>query len=67
VTDPDAKPALLLVSLRERFDETKDAFLAQSDPQSPEIVSLMQRLESLVVQASDILEDAEADEKPASG
>ena len=62
IMNPDETPARLISDLRERLAETRDAFLTQSEPRSPEIMSLMQRLESLVFEASHYLVDDKAEE-----
>ena len=56
---------MLITSLKERMAETREAILTQGEANSPEIVSLMQRLESLVDQASQYLDGAQAEEKSA--
>ena len=65
--NPAEEPAALTSSLRERLAEMRDALMAQGDPPSPEIMSLMQRLESLILAASQYLDSGPAGEKPASG
>ncbi len=65
--NPDEEPAMLTSSLREQLAETRDALLAQGESPSPEIMSLMQRLESLVLETSHYLDGDTAQEKPAPG
>ena len=66
VVNPDEEPAMLLPPLREKLAETRDAYLAQGEPHSPEIMSLMQRLEGLVLETSHYLNDDAVDGKPAA-
>ena len=65
--NPDEEPAMLTSSLREQLAETRDALLAQGEPPSPEIMSLMQRLENLVLEASHYLDGETAEEKSTVG
>jgi predicted PurR-regulated permease PerM len=65
--DPDQEPAVLISSLSERLAETREAFLARSEPHAPEIMSLIQRLESLILEASRVLDGDTAQEKPTAG
>ena len=64
-------PAVLASSLVDQLAETRAALSAQDEPASPEIMSLMQRLESLILAASQYLDAGTASdpagEKPASG
>lgn len=64
--NPDEEPARLASSLREQMAETRDALLAQDESLSPEIMSLLQRLERLVLEANHYL-DSTAEEKPTPG
>jgi putative permease len=65
--NPDENPAILTSSLREQLAEMKGALSAQGESPSPEIMSLMQRLEGLVLEASHYLDGDTAQEKPAPG
>ena len=64
---PEEVPAVLASSLVEQLAETRAALSAQDEPASPEIMSLMQRLESLILAASQYLDQESGGEKPASG
>lgn len=65
--NPDEDPAVLASSLKERLAEAKDALQAQDNSPTPEIMSLMQRLESLVLESSQYLDDNAAEKKPTAG
>jgi hypothetical protein len=64
---PEEDPAVLASSLVEQLAETKAALSAQDEPPSPEIMSLMLRLENLVLEASHYLDGETAEEKSSVG
>jgi putative permease len=64
---PEETPANLAFSLSERLAETKETFLAQGESPSPEVLSLMQRLENLILDTNRYLDGETVDEKPAAG
>jgi len=66
-TTPAEEPALMASSLRERLVETRAALQAHPEPISPEILSLLQRLENLVRETSYYLDGDSTKEKPAAG
>lgn len=59
---PEEDPAVLASSLVEQLAETKAVLSAQDEPPSPEIMSLMLRLENLVLEASHYLDGETAEE-----
>jgi len=63
----DEEPARMASSLRDQLAETRAEFLAHPEPLSPEILSLLQRLELLVQQTSHYLDGDSTKEKPAAG
>jgi predicted PurR-regulated permease PerM len=64
---PDENPVMLASSLRQQLAEMRGGLVAQGKSPSPEILSIMQRLESLVLEASQYLDGDMAEEKPAAG
>lgn len=53
---PGEEPSSMAASLRERLEETRATLQAHPEPLSPEIFSLLQRLESLVHETSQYLD-----------